>query len=131
METHLTKGTMALVTTHGVIGAGIRAASAKAVGVSDEWCLWLAIIGAVEGMAPDAFDWLAWYVFGCDRWVLYRKMHVDWKWFGLIFWGWGAHVLFDIPFHKNPGESWFARLWWLEFAGLAFGALLLWWTFWG
>lgn len=119
---------MALVTTHAVIGAGIRAATGRALGFDEAACIYLAALGAIEGAAPDAFDWLAW-VCGTERWALYRKMHVGWAWWGVVFWGWGAHVLFDIPFHKNPGESWWARLWWLDVGGLVLGAALLWLAF--
>lgn len=120
---------MASFSTHGVIGAGIRAASAKALGVPDEWCLTLAIVGALEGMAPDVIDWLAWFLFGYPRWRIYSAMHTRLKWMGLIFWGWGAHVIFDIPFHRYPGENWWGRMWGLELAGLVAGAVLLYWTF--
>ena len=118
------------VTTHGVIGAGVRAASAKAMGLQEEWCVWLAILGMVEGMAPDALDWLAWFLFKRPRWELYSRMHTgNLRWLGMIFWGFAAHLIWDKPFHKNSGEEWFPRLWWLEVFGLAFGIALLGWTF--
>lgn len=117
-------------TSHGVIGAGVRAASGKALGFSDETCVWLALLGALEGMAPDAIDWLAWFIFGADRWKLYGRMHTgNLRWLGLVFWGFGAHLLWDIPFHKASGDEWWPRLWWLEVFGLAFGLALLGWTF--
>ena len=116
-------------TSHGVIGAGVRAAAGKAFGLSEEWCVWLALIGAAEGMAPDALDWLAWFLFGVPRWQLYALLHGRLAWLGLIFWGFGAHILWDKPFHKIPGEDWWPRLWWLEIFGLAFGLALLGWTF--
>ena len=118
------------VTTHGVIGAGVRAASAKAMGLQEEWCVWLAILGMVEGMAPDALDWLAWFLFKRPRWELYSRMHAgNLRWLGVIFWGCAAHLIWDKPFHKNSGEEWWPRLWWLEVFGLAFGIALLGWTF--
>jgi hypothetical protein len=118
-------------TTHGVVGAGIRAASAKAMGLNEEWCGWMACIGVIEGMVPDALDWLAWAILGHERWDLYRRFHRRGSlvWLGLIFWGMAAHVITDITFHKNPGENWWPRLWYLEVFYLASGLALLGWTF--
>lgn len=121
---------MATFTTHGVMGAGFRAASCKLLGL-DDWALTMATIGALEGMAPDVVDWISSKLFKTQRWSIYARMHQRGSlvWLGLIFWGFGLHVIFDIPFHKNPGENWWFRLWWLEVLGLLAGGAMLWWAF--
>lgn len=121
---------MATFVTHSAVGAGFRGTLASLAGLSSEWRVLLLALGALEGASPDALDWLLWKFFGADRWSLYKVMHSSPAcWWGLLFWGWGLHVLLDKPFHRTPGENWWPRLWWLEILSFLVGALLIWYTF--
>jgi hypothetical protein len=108
---------MATFVTHGLIGAALRGGVVSLCGAPEAVVIAAASLGAVEGMAP--------------RWQLYTWFHQDapWEW-GLVFWGWGLHRLFDIPFHQTPGEKWWPRLWWLELGGGIGSLVLLWWVLW-
>ncbi len=120
---------MALITTHAVMGAGLRAGAAKLAGMSGDAQVAFAVLGVIEGAAPDGLDFLAWAFFGAERWKLYGKMHHGPNFLWFVFWGWGLHAIFDIPFHAHPGEDWWGRLWWLDLGGLLLGVLALWFTF--
>ena len=121
---------MASIVTHSIIGAGLRAAVTKLIGLDGDWQVNMATLGAIEGMAPDAIDWLSHVVFKTERWKIYNMMHLGGlRWLGLVFWGFGAHLVNDIVFHKIPGESWWPRLWYLEVLLFTVGLALLGWTF--
>ncbi len=115
---------MAIISTHAVMGAGLRAGAAKIAGMSPDAQYALAILGMIEGAAPDGLDWLAWK-FGAERWKLYAKMHTPPNFLWFVFWGWGLHAVFDLPFHAHPGEAWWNRLWFLDIGGLLLGMLAL------
>ena len=121
---------MANFITHGIVGAGIRAATTKLIGLDGDWQVWMANLGLIEGMAPDAIDWVSHKVFKTERWTIYTAMHTGkLRWLALIFQGMLVHLINDLPFHTVPGESWWPRLWYLEVLLFAVGLALLGWTF--
>lgn len=120
---------MASFATHALLGAGLRAASAKILGFTTDWEIGLAIAGFIEGAAPDAIDWVSAKLGFTRRWTLYTLFHTTWARWGMLFYGWGFHVAIDKIFHKRPGESWWPELGWLEVVLFCLGLGLVLWTF--
>jgi heme O synthase-like polyprenyltransferase len=85
------------------------------------------VSGAVAGAAPDLVDWVAWALFGTDRWEIYNQMHSGvWVWLSVIP-AYGLHLLVDIPFHPWVEGTW--RMEVAMWAGTIFFGILtyIWW----
>jgi len=130
---------MATFVAHGLLGSGVMAAPARALGLP-KWVMNLvAIYGFILGSFPDAWDWIMATFFGAQRWVLYSIYHAH----KLPHWDFSAptyllyqppfflHIFIDSWFHDpaKPGWNWWSELWWLEVLMWIVSGLFLFYTY--
>lgn len=134
---------MAYFTTHGALGGGIAALALSAAGAEpNAVSIGLTSAVALRVMWPDLAmiyptvklmlkcrkegvkDW-----YKARDYELYDVYHHPEQPMneGLCF---KFHRLIDRPYHKNPGENWWSRLWHLEAAYLAVGLSAIYFSFW-
>jgi hypothetical protein len=117
---------MASFIAHGLFGAGVSGAGTRLLGGKKTVIIGITVAGFLFGIAPDAADWIAWFLFGAERWQLYNLMHFGWLSYALAWvTPYGLHLALDLIFHAS-GANWWPRLWWLEVLMWIVGGLMIW-----